>query len=224
VTAADLALERLLVQGLHRWFPNDVILAEESAAPGDLTGRRIWCIDPLDGTQEFLHGLPECAVMAGLLFGREPVVGALGIPDEDLLFWGYRGGGAWEERPGGTRRLRPPPAPALAEATAIHSRRHGRREVREVLDRLRPRHTIPAGSVGFKVSRILLEEAHVYVHPGPGTAWWDSVAPAAVFTAGGDYGDGRGARLRYEGGHEHADGILFAAPGLCEEIAARLAT
>ena len=86
VTAADNASNDAIVAALSRAFPGDAILAEESGAGGAaaLDGRR-WCVDPLDGTKEFLAQNGEFAVMIGLAIAGRPVLGVVYQPAQDLL-------------------------------------------------------------------------------------------------------------------------------------------
>ncbi|MAF65672.1 MAG: inositol monophosphatase [Planctomycetes bacterium] len=102
VTEADLASERLLVARLRECFPEHRIESEEEVrdAPDDDAPR--WFLDPLDGTVNFVHGLPAFAVSMGLWAGGEPRVAVVHLPRLDETFCAVRGGGAWL----GERRLR----------------------------------------------------------------------------------------------------------------------
>lgn len=220
VTEADLASERLLLEGLERAFPGDGIVSEETRHGPPPAARRIWCVDPLDGTREYSDGLAEYAVMAGLLEDGQPAAGAFALPALDVVLWGWRGGGAFAN----DSPVRLAPVADPSQATAIHSRSHRSAKLGEVLDRIGPRARVAAGGVGYKVGQILLGKAHLYVHPQRGTLWWDSVAPAAVLlAAGGGVGDGRGKPLRYGDSLDHDEGLLFTAPGLLEAVRGRLA-
>lgn len=95
VTAADVASERALVAHLREAFPDHAIEAEEEtsdAARGGEDPR--WFLDPLDGTINYVHGLPLFAVSAGLWIGGEPVVGVVHAPALGETFCAVRGGGA----------------------------------------------------------------------------------------------------------------------------------
>ena len=188
------------------------------AAPARGTGP-VWCIDPLDGTREYAEGRDDYTVMIGLLVAREPVVGALAIPATGRVVWGARGSGAWiDDDPAHVA-----PLTDLDAATLIHSRSHTSPALAEVLQRLRPRATVAAGSAGYKAAQIITGEAQVYIHPRRGTMWWDSVAPAAVvLAAGGCFADALMNPIVYDGPLEHETGLLFAVPGLEPALRARL--
>ncbi len=222
VTEADRALDDQIVAALRARFPQDEILSEESPPDLDLAAPRIWCVDPLDGTREYVEGLPEYAVMAGLLVEKQPAAGAFAIPELGAVFWGWRGGGAFCTKDGETRALRLSALQRLDDATLIHSRR--RRDVFvELGAKLGVRNQVPAGSVGYKVAQILLGAAHLYVDPRSGPRWWDSVAPGAVLlAAGGELGRGDGTALSYGREIIHTSGLFFSVPGLRAPAAARL--
>ncbi len=222
VTEADRALDDQIVAALRARFPQDEILSEESPPDLDLAASRIWCVDPLDGTKEYVEGLPEYAVMAGLLVEKQPAAGAFALPAHGAVVWGWRGGGAFCRRDGETRALRLNALERLEDATMIHSRR--RRDLFEKLGaELGVRDRVLAGSVGYKVAQILLGTAHLYVEPRSGPCWWDSVAPGAVLlAAGGELGSGDGTALSYGREIVHTSGLFFSVPGLRTPAAARL--
>ena len=219
VTDADLAAEKILLAGIRAAFPDDAILSEESHAEVDVAARRIWCIDPIDGTREYAKGLGEYACQAGLLIDGEPAAGALGIPAEGRVFWGWRGGGVFlDDQPIEMQTIE-----SIGDAIAIHSRSHAE-GTQELLTRLGVARSIAVGGCGYKISRLLLGDAHLYVHARRGTTWWDTVAPAAlVLASNGHAGDARGQPLDYRTDIRHLHGLLFTAPGLGPQAATRLA-
>jgi myo-inositol-1(or 4)-monophosphatase len=94
VTEADLASERCLVAHLRRAFPEHAIESEE-AVRDVLSERPRWFLDPLDGTVNFVHGLPFFAVSIGLFVGGEPEVAVVHAPRLAETFHAVRGGGAF---------------------------------------------------------------------------------------------------------------------------------
>lgn len=96
VTDADLAANACIQAVLRREFPNDGWLSEESADHvGRLSLPRLWVIDPLDGTREFITGVPEFVVSIGLAVEGMAVLGVLYNPITEEMFVGIRGEGAW---------------------------------------------------------------------------------------------------------------------------------
>ena len=98
VSYVDKEAERLLVSGLRQILPEAGFITEE-----DTTGQipdfeaLNWIIDPLDGTANFIHGLPVYCVSVGLARGKEPLVGVILHLGTNELFYGWQGGGAWLE-------------------------------------------------------------------------------------------------------------------------------
>src|SRR5579875_3961569 len=94
VTAADRACEKLIVDRITLEFPDDGVLGEEGARRTSRSGRQ-WIIDPIDGTRDFLRGIPLWAVLIGLEQDGEVVAGVAHCPRQGLLLWAARGVGAW---------------------------------------------------------------------------------------------------------------------------------
>src|SRR5438132_11677089 len=101
VTAADREANDLIVRRLAADFPDDGILAEESVDTEDrLTKDRVWLIDPMDGTKNFIQRDGDFAVQIGLAVAGEAVVGVVYQPVRDLLYRAVRDQGAWSEQHG----------------------------------------------------------------------------------------------------------------------------
>ncbi len=108
VTIADRESEALLRQRIAGRFPGHGILGEEYGA--ERTGARLrWVIDPIDGTQSFIRGVPLYGVMLGFLFDDEPLLGVVHFPALNEIAIGWKGGGAWwngvQARVSGVSRL-----------------------------------------------------------------------------------------------------------------------
>lgn len=95
VTAADLMANRVIREVLVGKFPDDAWLSEEDVDdPSRLTRSRVWIVDPLDGTREFIRGIPEFCVSIGLAVNGNPILGVIYHPLRRELFNAVRGGGA----------------------------------------------------------------------------------------------------------------------------------
>jgi 3'(2'), 5'-bisphosphate nucleotidase len=192
VTEADKAANEIICTALAAAFPGAGIIAEESvptdrAALAELSGRpRVFYVDPLDGTREFVDRVSEFAVMIGLAEGGRARMGVVLRPVEGELYAGTVGGEAFvEDRAGQRRPLTVSTHKTFAESRMVVSRSH----LPPIVEPLRRRLGIPVmepcGSVGVKVSRIVLGHAELYVHDGPGMKLWDTCGPEAVLTAAG---------------------------------------
>lgn len=94
VTAADRAAEALIARGLAEAFPGDDFLGEETGASGRGDASWRWVVDPLDGTTNFVHGLPRFAVSIGAWFQGEPTLGVITAPAEGHVYVAATGRGA----------------------------------------------------------------------------------------------------------------------------------
>src|SRR5437660_4766201 len=113
VTAADREANELIVDRLREEFPEDGILAEESTdSEHRLEKDRVWLIDPMDGTKNFIRRDGDFAVQIGLAVDRESVVGVVYQPVRDVLSRAAHGGGACiESGNNAAQRMRVSPQP-----------------------------------------------------------------------------------------------------------------
>jgi len=95
VTQADLKAERTLRAELSRARPGYGFLMEESGATPGTDGRHRWIVDPLDGTTNFLHWIPQFCISIGLERDGELIAGVIYEPIRDEMFWGEKGQGAY---------------------------------------------------------------------------------------------------------------------------------
>ncbi len=112
VTNADIAAQRAIVNALRASFPDHAILAEEEGLDHAATAEWTWIIDPLDGTTNYAHGVPNFCVSIALQHRGEPYLGVVYDPLRDHLFYAQRGEGAWLNG----RRLHVSQAQSLDEA------------------------------------------------------------------------------------------------------------
>lgn len=92
VSEADRAAERAIIHTIHKHYPEHAVLAEESGVHGD--SDTVWIVDPLDGTTNFLHGLPIFAVSIGVRHKGRIEHGVIYDPLRQELFTATRGDGA----------------------------------------------------------------------------------------------------------------------------------
>ncbi|HSK96899.1 MAG TPA: inositol monophosphatase family protein [Euzebyales bacterium] len=112
VSAADHASERLIVQRVLAARPDDGLLGEERAGDRHGTSGLRWVVDPLDGTVNYLYGIPQWAVSIAVEDGDGPLVGVVHDPNRDETFAAHRGGGSTLN--GSTLRISPPERVAAA--------------------------------------------------------------------------------------------------------------
>ena len=203
----DAAANALILDRLRTARPEDYVLSEEAADDRRrCTQRRVWIVDPLDGTREFGEGRDDWAVHVGLAIDGVPAVGAVALPALGEL---YDSATVAREpvRPG-DRRLRivvsRTRAPAIAERLAA------------VLDA----DVVPLGSAGVKAMAVVAGRADLYVHAG-GQHEWDNCAPVAVALAAGLVATRlHGTPIVYNCADTLVPDLLIAPPDLAHRIAA----
>ncbi|MBP5801883.1 histidinol phosphatase [Microbacterium maritypicum] len=115
VTDADLATERAIRSILETERPEDGIFGEEFGAQGST--QRQWIIDPIDGTANFLRGVPLWGTMIALAIDGVPQIGVVSMPALGRRWWASEGQGAWTTVEGEARRLRTSSVSSLDDAS-----------------------------------------------------------------------------------------------------------
>mgnify|MGYP000467552012 CR=1 FL=1 len=221
VTAADKAANTMLVRELAKAFPDDAILSEE--APDDkvrLNKDRVWMVDPMDGTKQFIEKLDEFAVMIGLAVSGEPKVGVVYNPATDRMYYAAPGIGAFVEEKLTTKRLHVSELGDSTRMVAAMSRSHHSPTVDEIRRRLGSSGEVRSGSVGLKLGLICEAQAHVYIHIEAKTNQWDTCGPEAILReAGGKVTDTAGRPLEYNTNHvRNMNGIIATNGPLHEKV------
>lgn len=211
VTLADHAVNAFLVEALAAAFPDDGILAEESKDDGERLGkRRVWCIDPLDGTKEFIARNGEFSIMVGLAIAGVAMLGVVYQPIQNFMYSGIRGVGAWMDG----RPLHGSEIESLAGMRLVVSRSHRNPITDEIKETLGITEERISGSVGLKCGLIARGDADLYLHPAPGIKEWDTCAPEAILIgAGGKMTDCWGRPLVYNQRDVARHGGIVASNG-----------
>jgi 3'(2'), 5'-bisphosphate nucleotidase len=216
VTAADLAADRLIRSLLD--VTGDVIVTEEAWTQATVPSHgRVWIVDPLDGTRDFVAGSPEYVVQVALVVDGVPRVGVVCQP-ETMRTWrgvvdGNRSRCERIEADGTIRAcvLRAddvvPGSPRLVVSVS-----HPSVGVDALATTLQAT-VMPRGSVGLKIGALVDGEADVYATDSRHIKVWDTAAPAAILaSAGGAMTAMSGTELRYDGAVIHDDGVLALTP------------
>jgi 3'(2'), 5'-bisphosphate nucleotidase len=211
VTAADREASAFLVREIRKRFPGDGILSEEE--PDDtsrLDRDRVWIIDPMDGTKEFIARRGEFAVMIGLAVVGKPVMGVVYQPTARRLYYGASAAGAFVDTVEGTQPLRVSAEVDPSRLILTVSRSHLSRRTEKVRRELGIHEVIRSGGIGIKVGLICERRADLYLHLSRGTSLWDTCAPEAILIeAGGRLTDAANAPLRYNvAEHQNQRGVV----------------
>jgi histidinol-phosphatase len=186
VTDADRAVEHAVRSGIERQRPADAFIGEESGVSGDSARR--WVVDPIDGTKNFVRGVPVWASLIALLEDGVPTVGAVSAPALRRRWWAARGRGAFVAVDGGPpRRLSVSSVAELASASLSFSSLSGwaQRGLRERFIELTDS-VWRVRAFGDFLSYCLVAEGAVDVAAEPEVSVWD-LAPLDILVreAGG---------------------------------------
>jgi 3'(2'), 5'-bisphosphate nucleotidase len=199
VTQADQKANTIIVKGLHHHFPHDSIVAEESPLPSaTLPTDRVWYVDPLDGTKEFISRNGEFSIMIGLTIGGRTQLGIVFWPSCDKLYAGITDAAAWMEHSGIRRNLKIVQSKCPPDISLVTSRSHRSPVLSTIQQSLHIQDERRMGSVGLKIAHIAQGTADVYIEPSPFTKAWDACAPEAILRgAGGCFTDIHGEPIQY---------------------------
>jgi len=200
VTEADRAADALIARGLRALTPEIPVVTEEEVADGlapTRVGERFWCVDPLDGTREFINHRDEFTVNIALIEAGQPVLGVVGVPARRTLYAADGPGRATVCDDGGEHRpiaARTPPADGLSIAA---SRSHANKdELQNYLKDKTVKDFLAAGS-SLKFCLIAEGRADLYPRFGPTMEWDTAAAHAVLLAAGGHVRTLDGAELMY---------------------------
>jgi 3'(2'), 5'-bisphosphate nucleotidase len=212
----DRRAHELIVAALRAERPEDAVLSEEGVQPGaggtvarDHGQRRIWIVDPLDGTREFSEGRSDFAVHVALVDNGVAIVGAVALPGEGLVL-----------TTGSPPTLPPPTA---GRPRMLVSRTRPAAEATMVAERLGAE-LVPMGSAGAKAMAVVRGEGDIYLHSG-GQYEWDSAAPVAVALAAGLHATRLdGSPLVYDQTDPWLPDLLICRPELAADVLLLLGT
>ena len=222
VTEADRKANELICDRLSQRFPNVPIVAEESEPEtfvGYRTAERIFFVDPLDGTREFVARNGEFVVMIGYVDGARATASVIHAPVSGISWLGELGNGAYQvEADGSQKPISVSALGTLGEARIVGSRSHRSPALEQALASLGAREVVALGSAGLKASVVAHGAADAYVAPHYAGKRWDAcAADALISAAGGKVTDSRGDRFDYRSERLDNDRGVVASNGLLHD-------
>lgn len=211
VTLADRRSDELLKSRLSSLVPGAAWLSEETADDSRrLTREVVWIVDPLDGTKEFVEGVPQYAVVIALVEKGEPVLGIVHNPTTGEVFSAVRGEGAMKDG-----------APiVVAESGAMLA---SRSEVkRGEFEPFGDWELEAVGSIALKLALVASGHGAVTLSRGPKWEWDVCAGSLIVREAGGRATDMLGERFRFNNAFPKVRGVLAGAPKAFDRVLARL--
>lgn len=212
VTEADRALNELLFTTLVQ--PGDGWLSEETVDDGQrLDKDRVWIVDPIDGTREFLQGLPEWVVSVALVENNQAVAAGILNPQADELFLGSLNGGV---------TLNGKPAKVCDRESLVGARvlasRGEIRDGRWASLQQAPFEIVPSGSIAYKLALVAEGRADATISLAPKHEWDVAAGILLVQAAGGCVTDLAGRPIRFNQEDTLIPGIIAAGPRTAKEL------
>lgn len=211
VTRADHEADALLKDALPRILPAAWLSEETVDDPVRLTARRLWVVDPLDGTKEFVEGVPHYSVAAGLVEDGVPILGVVLNPSTGSAVWAVRGGGCFRDGK---------PVRAAEGRVLGASRSEIKRGEFEPF--AADWQVEPLGSIAWKLALVAAGGIAATVSRGPKHEWDVCAGAMLVEEAGGRVADCFEGALRFNQSFPKTKGILAGAPGAWGRVAAKL--
>jgi myo-inositol-1(or 4)-monophosphatase len=216
VTEADRSIDAVLRQNLLR--DGEGWLSEESVDDlARLEKRCVWVVDPLDGTREFVKGIPEFCVSIGYVDNGRPVVGGIHNPATEETFVGAIDCGV---RYNG-RLARASERTSLQGASVLASRSEVKRGEWKKFEN-GPLHITTMGSVAYKLARVAAGLADITFTLTPKNEWDVAAGAALVISAGGFVTNLENCQFRANNKNPLLSGLIAGGPHLKEELMALL--
>lgn len=211
VTEADLEANRVIWETLHAAFPEYGWLSEETRDSRERLRRsRVWIVDPLDGSREFVEQIPEFVVCIALAIDGEAALGVAYNPIREELFCGARGRGMFLNE----EEVHVTATSTLREARFLASRSEERRGE---WDEFKAEISVAlTGSVAYKLALIAAGKADATFSLTPKNEWDVCAGAAMIEAAGGRITDRFGAPLRFNQPETRLPGII-ATNGVLHE-------
>lgn len=190
LTKADRVSSDFICRSLKQITPDIPILCEEIEESHDYKIRKewktFWCVDPVDGTKEFLARNGEFTVLVGLVHNGEPILGVVGVPAQNTIYWAKKGCGSWKQIGNDNAiQIKCKSFSKTNEITAIGSRSHNNGEMEKLKSNWNIVKTISSGSA-LKFCLLADNKAHIYPRFHP-CMEWDTCAPHIILReAGGE--------------------------------------
>lgn len=204
LTAADLRSHALIARELGALTPHIPVMSEEGSAIPFAQRRhweRHWLVDPLDGTKEFIKRNGEFTVNIALIEAGEPILGAVYVPTQDLLYCGLRDGGAWKIERGEQQRITVNKlTPEQKVLRVVASRSHRDEHLANWISKMKERFDeVELCNMGSSLKICLVAEGRADVYPrfAPTSEWDIAAAHAVLEAAGGELLDLEGRPYRY---------------------------
>ncbi|MHC4727304.1 MAG: 3'(2'),5'-bisphosphate nucleotidase CysQ [Planctomycetota bacterium] len=212
VTTADVKADSILREGLMKDFPGTGWLSEETRDDySRLDKKMVWIVDPIDGTKEFVSGIPEYAVSVALVEDGLPILATVYNPATKELFAAASGQGAWLNKEVITAERELTAKPLLLASRSEIGR--GEFEPFEPFAQIRP-----CGSIAYKLALVAAGIADATFSLGPKNEWDIAAGVLLVSESGGNVTDRNGAPFTFNQRSTLVDGIVATNKDALEPV------
>lgn len=208
-TDADRQSQDIILDHLASRFPHDAFAAEEGTPrlqSMPRAGRRLWIIDPIDGTRGFARKNGEFSVMVGLVEDAVIKVGVVHQPAVGRWTYATRGGGCWRRDGARPERCQVRSVARIEEATLTQSRSRDPDRMSRWVAALRPARVVESYSAGIKLALVARGEADIYLNSYEAFSDWDICAGHILVTEAGGTVTGT-----------HGESLVYGLPGAVQK-------
>ena len=222
ITKADLESNKIIKESLLQ-TKIPILSEEDTDDKSRMDSEKVWIIDPLDGTQDFVNKTGEFTVMIGLVENHIPIMGLVYWPTEKKLYFAENGFGAFCYDSQGWTKISVRNVEEVAKSLALVSRHHLSDKEKKMLDHLKIKNTASIGS-SLKVMEISSGRADIYLTSTNKMKQWDTAASHCIISeAGGKMTDISGNDLVYNTESvNHENGLLVTNGSIHEEVVSKI--
>lgn len=219
VTEADICADAILKRCLLGAFANDGWLSEETVDDAArLTRKRVWIVDPIDGTREYAAGMPEYALSVALVEDGVPILASVYNPAVNELFYAIKDQGAWLNDTAistraGISEQAIHPAEKLRLLASRSEYKRGEWAPFEAACEV-----VPIGSIAYKLALVAAGRAHATFSLGPKSEWDIAAGVLLVLEAGGAVFDKTKQSFIFNNQKIRVNGIVASADSVSDKI------
>ncbi|MCB0420509.1 MAG: hypothetical protein KDD61_05910, partial [Bdellovibrionales bacterium] len=215
VTSVDLALNKIILEKISAQYPNDAIVSEEVPLATPIISNRVWFVDPLDGTKDFIKGTGQWGIHIGLALNHRPWAGLVVHPVAQKCYLAESGNGAYVIEKGQARRSLKLSNSHRKDLRIVVSNSHSDPTVNQFIKAENIQDVVPQGSIGLKAALILQDQGDLYFNTSGKCSLWDLCAPESLILEGGGeltYLSGESINYNANLGTKVKETFLFGTP------------
>lgn len=187
VTKADILSHNRIVTFLRKHFSEDEIISEEDDTLIPNFNGRVWVIDPLDGTKDFIQKTGDFSILISLFENNLPILGITYLPTKDIFYYAKKGEGSYKLENEILKKISISDFIEESSLRIVRSRNHFRDSDQKIADVLKDSTFVKCGSAGIKFALIAEGGAEVCFYSAPGLSIWDCASSHVILEEAGGY-------------------------------------